>query len=149
MSRLLSLCDDSLRNLLSWLDLRSICHLDNAIGNVDERLLWLHSLQMMDTQAVDKHQHCHLSIRWLIRSGARTTVIRLSRLNQKDSITDETFAGIGIHFVPTVFLNKKSASILVRIAFRRVCCFKLRSCKIANGADTGRSEEHTSELQSR
>ena len=135
MSRLFQLGDDSLRNLLSWLDFRSICYLDIAVGNVDERLLWLHNLQRIDSRAVDESEHSDSSIRWLITRGARTTMIRIRR-NRNDFITDETFAGIGIHFVPTVRRSKTLVSILLN-ALRRVFRLNLRNCNITNGADIG------------
>ena len=77
MSRLFQLGDDSFHYLLSWLDLICICELDIAIGNNDERLLWLHSLHTMDSGLVDEYGHTHLSIRWLITRGARATRIRI------------------------------------------------------------------------
>ena len=52
MSRLFELDDDALRSLLSWLDIDSICSLDTAVGNVDERLMWLHSLHSIDSKAI-------------------------------------------------------------------------------------------------
>ena len=136
MSRLFRLGDDSLRILLSLLDIRSICYLDIAVGNVGERLLWLHSLQRMDCQAVDEYEHSDSSIRWLIMRGARTTMIRIRR-NRKDLITDETFVGIGIHYVPTVSRSKKLASIL-RNVFGRVFCLNLRSCNISHLTGTAK-----------
>ena len=56
MSRLFQLGDDSFHYLLSWLDLVCICELDIAIGNNDERLLWLHRLHTMDSKAVDEYE---------------------------------------------------------------------------------------------
>ena len=95
MSSLFALGDDNFRHILSWLDFGSICYLDTAVGNVDERSLWLHSLHTMDNKAVDDYRHCHSSMRWLITRGARSTSIQVT--NRKDNrITDKTFAGIGI-----------------------------------------------------
>ena len=54
MSSLFDLSDDGFRHVLSWLDVGCICKLDIAIGNVDERLLWLHSLCTMDSKAIDE-----------------------------------------------------------------------------------------------
>ena len=94
MSRLFKLDDDAFVSLLSWLDICGICSLDIAIGNKDERLMWLHSLHVIDSKAIDKYNHCHLSIMWLIMRGARATSIRTRRSNNQ--ITDMTFAGVGI-----------------------------------------------------
>ena len=81
--------------MLSWLDLVCVCKLDIAIGNADERLLWLHSLHRMDSKAVDEHEHSHSSIRWLIRRGARAAGIRIRGTNlERNRITDHTFAGV-------------------------------------------------------
>ena len=96
MSHLFDLGDDNFHHLLSWLDLVSLCKLDIAIGNVDERLFWLHSLHTMDSEAVDKREHSHSSIRWLIRRGARATRIRIGGTKLgRNRITDQTFAGVG------------------------------------------------------
>ena len=101
MPGLFQLGDDSFRYLLSWLDLDCICSLDTAIGNGNDRLLWLHSLHTMDSKAVDEHEHNHSSVRWLITSGVRATRIRRRGTNlERDPITDETFAGMGIVLTP-------------------------------------------------
>ena len=135
MSCLFQLGDDSFRNLLSWLDIVSICYLDIAVGNVGERLLWLHSLQMMDSQAVDEYEHNHSSIRWLIMRGARSTRIRVGRTQMKSGrINDETFRGIGILYVPNMSCSKRLANVL-RNVLRRMFGFSLRNCNITNGAD--------------
>ena len=136
MSRLFQLGDDSFRNLLSWLDIVSICYLDIAVGNVGERLLWLHSLQMMDSQAVDEYEHNHSSIRWLIMRGARITRIRVGiTQSQFGRINDETFKGIGILYVPNMSRSKGLVSVL-RNVLRRAFGFSMRNCNITNGADT-------------
>ena len=59
MSGLFELGDDSFHSFLSWLDFGCLCKLDIAIGNADERLLWLHSLHMMDSKAFDEYKHTH------------------------------------------------------------------------------------------
>ena len=135
MSRLFQLGDDSFRNLLSWLDIGSICYLDIAVGNVGERLLWLHSLQMMDSQVVDEYEHNHSSIRWLIMRGARITRIRLTQIEDIGRINDETFRGIGILYVPNMSRSKRLVSVL-RNVLRRAFGFSMRNCNITNGADT-------------
>ena len=94
MSRLFELGDDAFARSLSWLDIGSICSLDTAVGNIVERLMWLHSLHSIDSKAIDLYEHCHSSILWLIMRGARATSIRARRSNSQ--ITDVTFAGVGI-----------------------------------------------------
>ena len=97
MSRLFHLGDDTFIYLLSWFDFGCLGKLDTAIGNADERLMWLHSLHMMDSKAFDDYEHSHSSIRWLIRRGARATSIRFRGDNlEHDRITDQTFAGVSI-----------------------------------------------------
>ena len=98
MSRLFKLGDDAFRSLLSWLDIGSICSLDTAVGNKDERLMWLHSLHSIDSKAIDEYKHCHSSILWLIMRGARATSIRARRSDRTSDrqITDMSFAGVGI-----------------------------------------------------
>ena len=71
MSRLFKLGDDAFVSLLSWLSVGSICSLDTAVGNVDERLMWLHSLNSIDSKAINEYEHYHASIRWLITRGLR------------------------------------------------------------------------------
>ena len=99
MSRLFKLGDDAFVSLLSWLDICSICSLDTAVGNVDERLKWLQSLHSIDSKAIDEYaKHCNSSILWLIMRGARATSIRarMSNFTSDRQITDKTFAGMGI-----------------------------------------------------
>ena len=97
MFSIFELGDDGFREVLSWLDVGCICRLDIAIGNVDERLLWLRSLHTMDSKAVDEYGHSHSSLRWLISRGARATMIRVKGINlESDRITDQTFEGIGL-----------------------------------------------------
>ena len=97
MSSIFELGDDGLRYVLSWLDVGCICRLDIAVGNVDERLLWLRSLHTIDSKALNVHGHSHSSLRWLISRGARATEIRITGINlESDRITDETFEGIGL-----------------------------------------------------
>ena len=98
MSRLFKLGERAFVSLLSWLDIGSICSLDTAVGNKDERLMWLRSLHSIDSKAFDEYEHCHLSIMWLIMRGARATSIRATRSNLTSDrqITDMTFAGVGI-----------------------------------------------------
>ena len=75
MSSLFDLDDDGFRHVLCWFDVGCICKLDIAIGNVDERSWWLHSLHTMDSKAVDEYEHNHSSLRWLISRGAGATKI--------------------------------------------------------------------------
>ena len=97
MSSFFELGDDGFRDVLSWLDVGCICRLDIAVGNVDERLLWLRSLHTMDSKAVDEYGHSHSSLRWLISRGARATAIRIRGINlESDRITDQSFRGIGL-----------------------------------------------------
>ena len=103
MPSIFDLNDDGFRRVLSWLDVACICKLDIAIGNKDERSLWLHSLHTMDSKAVDEYEHSHSSLRWLLSRGARATEIRIKRTNLKsDRITDQTFTGIGLLHVQNV-----------------------------------------------
>ena len=98
MSGLFKLGYYAFLSLLSWLDVGSICSLDTAVGNKDERLMWLRSLHSIDSKAIDDYEHCHLSIKWLITRGARATSIRARRSNliSDRQITDMTFAGVGV-----------------------------------------------------
>ena len=104
MFPLFKLGDDAFVSLLSWLNIGSICSLDTAVGNKDERLMWLHSLHSIDSKAINEYKHCHSSILWLIMRGARATSIRarssirmrMSGLTSDREITDMTFAGVGI-----------------------------------------------------
>ena len=98
MSCLFQLGDDVILYLLSWLGIDSIRTLDIAIGNAEERLLWLRSLHMIDSKAIDEYEHCHSSIRWLIMRGARVTRIRAKNLRygSNQEITDQTIIGVDI-----------------------------------------------------
>ena len=109
ISSLFDLNEDGFRHVLSWLDVDCICKLDIAIGNADQKLLWLHSLHTMNSKAIDEYAHGHSSMRWLISRGARATEIRTKGTNlESDRITDQTFAGIGllcVHNVDTSSAN--------------------------------------------
>ena len=95
--------------MLSWLDLVCLCKLDIAIGNADERLLWLHSLHTMDSEAVDEYEHSHSSIRWLIRRGARATIIRIRGTElERNRFTDQTFVGICDSFTSDVYTDDRN-----------------------------------------
>ena len=112
MSHLFELGDDNFCCLLNWLDIGSICSLDIAVGNEDERSMWLHSLHSIDSASVDKYEHCHSSIRWLIMRGARATIIRARRSDRTldNQITDETFAGVGVLFTENMDLINRGFS---------------------------------------
>ena len=60
--------------------------------------MWLHSLHSIVSKAIDEYEHCHSSVMWLIKRGARATSIRARRSNLTSDrqITDMTFAGVGI-----------------------------------------------------
>ena len=135
MSLLFQLGNDSLRNVLSWLDFGSICYLDIAVGNFDERMLWLRSLQTIDNKAVDRYKHCHSSIRWLIIRGARTTQI-LARFSY-GGINGTTFRGIGTLPILDMSMSysERLASVLPNV-LRRAFGLILRNRNITNGADT-------------
>ena len=127
MSRLFQLSDDSFHYLLSWLDLVCICKIDIAIGNEDERSLWLRSLHTMDTKAVDEYKHCHSSIRWLIGRGVRATIIQIRQRyfhKESDGITDETFAGVGILSTPKADTNDGDCALntLTRKKTPKISC---------------------------
>ena len=111
MSRLFELGEDSFRHLLSWLDLVCLCKLDIAIGDADERLLWLHSLQTMDSEAVDVYEHSHSSITWLIKRGVRVTRIRIRGTElEHNRITDQTFAGVGNLFTSNADIDDRNSN---------------------------------------
>ena len=112
MSRLFYLGDDNFCRLLSWLDISSICSLDIAVGNEDERSMWLHSLHSIDSESVDEYEHCHASVRWLIMRGARATSISARRSDRTldNQITDETFAGVGVLFTENMDLINRGFS---------------------------------------
>ena len=50
----------------------------------------------MDNKAINKYEHCHSSIRWLIRRGARTTSIRNRKNPFRCDINDDTFLGLDL-----------------------------------------------------
>ena len=110
VSRLFELDDDGFNNLLSWLDFGCLCKLDTAIGNADERYLWLHILHRMDSKAVDEFEHSHSSIRWLIRRGAKATRIRI-RGTELDRITDQTFAGVSSIFTTNADIGDRNDNL--------------------------------------
>ena len=112
MSRLLQLDDDIFRHFLCWVDLVCLCQLDIAIGNIDDRLLWLRSLGTMDSKAVDAYEHCHSSIRWLTMRGARATTIRIKGTDlARDRITDQTFAGVGSFFTSNADIGDSACTL--------------------------------------
>ena len=69
--------------------------------------------------------------------GARSTKIRIRKGQTKSGrIIDETFRGIGIHYVPIMSRSERLARFL-RNVLRKAFGFSLRNCNITNGADDG------------
>ena len=113
MSLLFQQGDVIFRILLSWFDIRSICCIDIAVGNVGERSWWVHSLQTIDNEAFNEYEHSHSSMRWIITRGVRPRGIRLRKSYViSEKITDESFAGMGILSTANQgFLNRPMANI--------------------------------------
>ena len=141
MSGIFKLGEDSFRHLLNCLDLVCLCKLDIAIGNADERLLWLHSLHTMDSEPVDVYEHSHSSMRWLIRRGARVTIIRTRGTElERNRITDETFAGVGNLFTSNSDIDARNHNLITGGACtsrsHSTVIDGLRSCDIATETNT-------------
>ena len=84
--------------IISWLDVGSICCFDSAVGNFNDRILWLTYLSAADLAVFDVVDHCYQSVRWLISRGVRVTSI-LTPLCEDPGrrlITDYTFIGPNI-----------------------------------------------------
>jgi Leucine Rich repeat len=83
--------------LNDWIDPRSMSTLDMAITNRDPnqntRLLWLRVLGLANFSG--DWNHSHLSIKWLIMRGLRTTSIEIGKRDGNE-ITDSTFESINI-----------------------------------------------------
>ena len=86
--------NDLFKLLLSdWVDFRSMGTLDTAITNRSTRITWLNSLPSLSGGDFDSWMHGHLSMRWLIARGIRTSSIQINS-NYSDSITHLTLDGI-------------------------------------------------------
>ena len=94
-SSLFQLSDDILRCFLSWLDIGGICCLDIAVGNKNEKLVWMKCLGEIENKAINEYRHSHSSLRWLITRGARTISIHNQGGGGCD-INDETLLGLDL-----------------------------------------------------
>ena len=79
-SLLFGASNDCLSLILSYLSIESICCIDIAVTNTAARLIWLNSLHVNNYPAIDEYEHCHESIRWLVKRD-----ISPRRLNRRGS----------------------------------------------------------------
>ena len=129
MSLLFRMDNDVFRYLYSWLDVGCICKLDIAIGNADERFMWLHSLKTIESMEIDEHSHSHSSIRWLIMRDARATRIRVSGTTLViGRITDQTFTGVDTLFAQ----NAYNGNILLHFCADIVKSSGTVKCRVRN-----------------
>ena len=97
---LFQLGDDALWSLLSWLDIKTICRLDIAIGNYTDRSLWFKLLNKINNVDIDNYRlHGNLSVKWMIkRSVCCKNIVSggsgKSEYSQSD-IEDKTFSDLG------------------------------------------------------
>ena len=127
---------DLFQLLCTWLPLKSFSNLDIAISNADDRLLWMRCLGMIDTNVINQYTHfCHLSIRWLITKGVRTTCIRIEYdfgcgVNQ---ITDTTFSGFGFPPRQLDFDSTKASSDYTGgLSIKDCVIVDLTSCRVTD-----------------
>ena len=104
MSALFRVSDDWISHLLTWLDLNSICHLDIAICNRDNRQSWLNSLTTVDAVAIDEHKQGHSSMRWMISRRIKLKYIRINAIKAHE-ITGGTFLGIASEWIISMDLS--------------------------------------------
>ena len=90
-SLLFKVCHDSMKSILSYLGIGSICRIDISVSNTTDRIVWLAILSANNLATFNEYEHCEDSIRWLEKRG-----IRLQRLKIKDrkwEITDMGLSG--------------------------------------------------------
>ena len=104
VSPLFRVSDDWLPHLLTWLDLNSICHLDIAICNRDNRHLWINSLTAVDAIAINEHRQGHSSIRWMISRHIKVKTIRINAIKAHE-ITGGTFLGLASTWIRSMDLS--------------------------------------------
>ena len=95
--------DLSLLLLREWIDYRGMGVLDIAITNRRMRLVWLQRLAGISNTDGDGWAHSHLSMRWLIMRGLKTSRIQMNVKNRAE-ISDLTFEGFKIANVRHVCL---------------------------------------------
>ena len=109
-SFILHLKDDCFVHILRWLDVRSICQLDVAVSNVEERSCWLRSLAAIDNKSIDEYEHYSASIRWLVkREVGIATLITWNR-----TILSNPFAGLEVQSTEAIGPDDSNSNLIGR-----------------------------------
>ena len=111
-SFLFRMSNDLMTSVLSYLDIKSICHIDIAVSKAAERDVWLTGLSLNYLVTSSEHKHCKESIRWLAKRG-----IRLESLKIKD-IKFET--------------NRIDGSALLGLKMSSLKCINVQGCSIGD-----------------
>ena len=89
--------NDSIRSILRYLSIESICQLDVAVTNTAARVVWMSSLQLSNYNTISERQHCKSSIRWLVTRGIRLESLKISNGQWfKRRLNGSAFLGLNV-----------------------------------------------------
>ena len=110
LSFLFRMSNDVMVSVLSYLCIESICHIDIAVSNRAERIIWLAGLSVNYLVTLSEYKQCKESIRWLVKRD-----IRLEGLQFKDSLSETKGVNdstlLGLHTSSLRYINLRRCSI--------------------------------------
>ena len=99
-------------SILIYLDIgvESVCHVDVAVTNTAERVIWLTILSANYFVMFSEHEHCEESIRWLVKRGIRLESLKVRyRAGETERINVSTILDLDISSLR--YINLKGTSI--------------------------------------
>ena len=97
-------------SIISYLDIESVCHVDVAVTNTTERVIWLTILSANYFVIFSEHEHCEESIRWLVKRGIRLESLKVRyRAGETEIINVSTILDLDISSLR--YINLKGTSI--------------------------------------
>ena len=108
-SLLFKVCHDSMKSILSYLGIGSICRIDISVSNTTDRIVWLAILSANDLATFNQYEHCEDSIRWLEKRGIRLQRLKIKdRKWETDRINGSTLLGLDISSLQYINLQRCS-----------------------------------------
>ena len=102
--------NDLMLSILIYLDIESVCHIDVAVTNTTERVIWLTILSANYFVMFSEHEHCEESIRWLVKRGIRLESLKVRyREEETERINVSTILDLDISSLR--YINLKGTSI--------------------------------------
>ena len=111
-SSLFRTSNDLMLSIIIYLDIgvESVCHVDVAVTNTTERVIWLTILSVNSFVMFSEHEHCEESIRWLVKRGIRLKSLKVRyREGETEIINVSTILDLDISSLR--YINLKGTSI--------------------------------------